>query len=49
LGISRFEIAAKPIPSGEPLDWMWSICPKMWLLNGEVVEFNRNGQDQIDF
>lgn len=44
-----FDIAAKPIPAGEPLDWLQSTCPKSWLLNGEKVEFNWHRQDVIDF
>jgi alpha-galactosidase len=33
------EIAARPQPVGEPLDWMTTDCPRRWNLRGETVEF----------
>jgi alpha-galactosidase len=35
-----FLIAAKPLPTGEPLDWMENMTPKKWRLNGEIVNFD---------
>ena len=44
-----FEIASRDFPIGEPLDWMQTTCPRRWLLNGEVVEFNWFGEDKADY
>lgn len=35
-----FAQAAKVLPLGEPLDWMDTMLPEKWKLNGKVVEFN---------
>jgi alpha-galactosidase len=35
-----FASAAKPQPTGEPLDWMEENMPKKWKLNNRVVEFD---------
>ena len=35
-----FSSAAKKLPVGEPLDWMETITPKKWKLNGQVVNFD---------
>jgi alpha-galactosidase len=35
-----FSIAAKPMPTGEPIDWMETLSPKKWKLNGEIVNFD---------
>jgi alpha-galactosidase len=33
------EIAARPQPVGEPLDWMATMCPRRWKLRDKTVEF----------
>ncbi len=40
---AAFELAADPLPPGEPLDWMDTTCPRRWLLDGTEVEYNFNG------
>jgi alpha-galactosidase len=35
-----FAAAAKVQPLGEPLDWMDTMLPEKWKLNGKLVEFN---------
>jgi alpha-galactosidase len=35
-----FTFAAKELPPGEPLDWLYNTCPRRWKLNGEEVTFN---------
>jgi alpha-galactosidase len=35
-----FAIAARPQPTGEPLDWMTNSHPEKWRLNGRVVSFD---------
>lgn len=35
-----YEISSKPIPIGEPLDWMETSCPSKWLLNGKIEVFD---------
>ncbi|MBS1602336.1 MAG: hypothetical protein JST42_06680 [Bacteroidetes bacterium] len=35
-----FAMAAKPQPTGEPLDWMTNNRPEKWRLNGRVVNFD---------
>jgi len=35
-----FATAAKQLPVGEPLDWMESLTPSKWKLNGRVVNFD---------
>lgn len=35
-----FAKAAKPQPTGEPLDWMTNPFPTKWKLNGREVDFN---------
>lgn len=42
-----FEIASKPIPAGEPLEWFETTCPSKWLLNGNKVEFEWNDMERI--
>jgi len=37
-----FTMAAKPQPTGEPLDWMTNSHPEKWRLNGRVVNFDWN-------
>lgn len=39
-----FELAAKKQPTGEPLDWMDTDCPRRWKLNGTTVEFEWMGE-----
>ncbi|BBH24190.1 hypothetical protein Back11_55350 [Paenibacillus baekrokdamisoli] len=39
---AAFELAARPLPSGEPLDWLETTCPSRWLLNGKETEFAWN-------
>ncbi|MFC4809809.1 hypothetical protein [Paenibacillus sp. GCM10023250] len=34
-----FELAAEPLPTAEPLDWLDNTCPARWLLNGEETSF----------
>ena len=34
-----FAIAAKPIETGEPLDFLETTCPTRWKLNGEEYRF----------
>jgi len=38
------EIAAKPQPIGEPLDWMDTDCPRRWRLMGQDHEFSWMGE-----
>jgi alpha-galactosidase len=35
-----FQMAAKPLPTGEPLDWLETATPQKWKLNGKVETFN---------
>jgi alpha-galactosidase len=35
-----FASAAKVLPLGEPLDWMDTMLPQKWKLDGKVVDFN---------
>ena len=35
-----FDNASKPLPVGEPLDWLENTYPAKWKLNNEVVTFN---------
>jgi len=35
-----FDVASKPQPIGEPLDWLENPFPSKWKLNNKVVEFN---------
>jgi alpha-galactosidase len=37
-------LAAKPLPTGEPLDWMTTDCPRRWRLNGKTEEFAWMGE-----
>lgn len=37
---TAFARAAKVLPLGEPLDWMDTMLPEKWKLNGKIVEFN---------
>lgn len=39
-----FAIAAKPMKTGEPLDWMDTMTPRRWKLRGKTVEFNWMGE-----
>ncbi|WP_141499997.1 hypothetical protein [Paenibacillus luteus] len=39
---AAFELAARELPLGEPLDWMETTCPSRWLLNGAERSFNWN-------
>ncbi|HTR30420.1 MAG TPA: hypothetical protein VMH27_14195 [Puia sp.] len=34
-----FSLAARPLPAGEPLDWLTNTLPARWMLNGKVREF----------
>jgi len=38
------DIASRPQPTGEPLDWMDTDCPRRWRLNGKVTEFAWMGE-----
>lgn len=43
--------AAKPLPVGEPLDWMTTDCPRRWKLNGKKAEFawmGKNGDSPFE-
>lgn len=42
-----FENASRPMPGGEPLDWMETTCPRKWSLNGEVIHFDWFGDEGI--
>ena len=35
-----FSLAARPLPPGEPLDWLTNPQPARWRLNGRIKEFN---------
>lgn len=35
-----FTAAAKKMPVGEPLDWMTTLTPSKWKLNGKIVNFD---------
>lgn len=35
-----FRWASKPLPVGEPLDWLGNAFPELWKLNGETLHFN---------
>ena len=37
---SAFAMAAKPQPTGEPLDWLIEQWPTQWKLNGKVITYN---------
>ncbi len=37
-------IAARPQPTGEPLDWMETVCPRQWKLGGDRVVFDWIGK-----
>ncbi|SDX73788.1 alpha-galactosidase [Paenibacillus sp. CF384] len=39
---AAFELAAQPLPVGEPLDWLRTTCPSCWVLNGEETSFQWN-------
>ena len=43
--VDAFALASKPLPVGEPLDWMDTTCPASWKLNGEVKTFDWFGGD----
>jgi alpha-galactosidase len=47
---SAFELAAQPLPPGEPLDWLETTCPSRWILNGEEVcfEWNRVSSELLE-
>ena len=42
-----FEIAANPLPVGEPLDWMNTTCPSKWLLNNKIVDFDWYDEQEL--
>jgi alpha-galactosidase len=35
-----FSLAAKPLPVGEPLDWLTNPQPARWRLDGKIMEFD---------
>ena len=35
-----FALAARPLPPGEPLDWLTTLLPREWKLNGETRNFD---------
>jgi alpha-galactosidase len=35
-----FALASRPLPLGEPLDWMESPVPSKWKLDGRIVDFD---------
>jgi len=35
-----FKITAQNQPVAEPLDWLYTICPRKWLIRGEEVSFD---------
>lgn len=38
------DLASRPQPIGQPIDWMENSCPRQWRLNGRDVEFNWIGE-----
>jgi alpha-galactosidase len=36
---TAFDLASKPQPIGQPLDWLESVCPRHWKLGSKSVEF----------
>jgi alpha-galactosidase len=39
-----FQVAARTQPIGEPLDWMHSMTPRRWKLDGKIREFQWMGE-----
>jgi alpha-galactosidase len=39
-----FEATSKPLPVGQPLDWISNTCPEKWLLNGSEYSFDWYGK-----
>jgi alpha-galactosidase len=37
---ASFDLAARALPAGEPLDWLTNIVPSKWKLNEEVRDFD---------
>ncbi|HEV2353313.1 MAG TPA: hypothetical protein VGR89_03675, partial [Puia sp.] len=37
---AAYDLAARRLPAGEPLDWMTNPLPSRWRLNGEIKEFD---------
>jgi alpha-galactosidase len=35
-----FSLAARPLPAGEPLDWLTNTLPARWRLDGKIREFD---------
>ena len=46
---AAFAVASHEIPPAEPLDWMDTTCPAMWVLNDKTVRFHWNRQDAVEF
>lgn len=46
---NAFELAAQNLPAAEPLNWMETTCPSIWLLNGKehVFDWNRLSPEQL--
>ncbi len=42
---AAFALAAQPQPTGEPLDWLESTCPRKWKLNGREKTFDWFGSE----
>ncbi len=42
-----FDAASRPLPPGEPLDWMHSTCPAKWKLGEGIMEFDWFKEDEI--
>jgi alpha-galactosidase len=37
---ASFSQAARPLPAGEPLDWLTNPLPSRWKLDGSVLDFD---------
>ncbi len=40
-----FDIASRPQPTAEPLDWMQTTAPRRWRLNNQLAEFDWYGPE----
>ncbi len=45
---AAFAIAARPLPTAEPLDWLTTNEPERWLLNGAQVTYDWFGSDGVN-
>jgi len=44
-----FATASRPLPPGEPLDWLHTTCPRRWRLDGQEVAYDWYGEDGVRF